>query len=49
VKLPAYIIQLQTNDQFGNVRKNSKKHDLVHLYAVNAPHALALDVNGKYS
>jgi len=49
VSLPAYIIQLRTNDQFGNVRKNSKKHIFIHLYAVNAPHALALEVIGKYS
>ncbi|RTN54495.1 hypothetical protein EKN91_11415 [Enterobacter hormaechei] len=49
VELPAYIIQLRANDQFGNVRKTSKKHDLVHLYAANALHTLALDVNGKYS
>jgi hypothetical protein len=49
VDLHAYIIQLRANDQLGNVRKNSKKHDFVHLYAVNALHALALDVNGKYS
>jgi len=49
VELPAYIIHLRTNDQFGNVRKTSKKHDFLHLYAANALHALALDVNGKYS
>jgi len=49
VELPAYIIQLRTNDQFGNVRKNSKKHVLAHLYAVNALHTLALELNGKYS
>jgi len=49
VELLTYIIELWINDQFGNVRKNSKKHDFIHLYAVNAPHALALDVIGKYS
>jgi len=44
-----YLIRLSGNDQFGNVRKSSKKHDLAHLYAVKSTRALALEVNGKYS
>jgi hypothetical protein len=46
--MPGYFIGLADNNQLGNVRKNSKKHDLVHLYVVKAD-ALALDVIGKYS
>jgi len=47
--MPAYFIGLSDNNQLGNVRKNSKKHDLVHLYVVKAVDTLALDVIGKYS
>jgi hypothetical protein len=47
--MPAYFIGLSDNNQLGNVRKNSKKHDLVHLYGVKRADALALDVIGKYS
>jgi hypothetical protein len=47
--MPAYFIGSSDNNQLGNVRKNSKKHDLVHLYVVKATDALALEVIGKYS
>ena len=49
LRFGVYIIGLSGNDQLGNVRKNSKKHDLVHLYVVKATDALALEVIGKYS
>ena len=49
LRFGVYIIGLSGNDQLGNVRKNSKKHDLVHLSAGNVMCALALDVFGKYS
>jgi len=45
----AYFIGSSDNNQLGNVRKNSKKHDLVHLYVVKATDALALELIGKYS
>ena len=49
LRFGVYIIGLSGNDQLGNVRKNSKKHDLGYLSAGNVMCALALDVLGKYS
>jgi hypothetical protein len=47
--MPAYFIGLPDNNQLGNVRKSSKKHDLVHLYVVKEADPLALGVIDKYS
>ncbi|ASG62991.1 hypothetical protein CEW81_06930 [Kluyvera genomosp. 3] len=49
IKRRHYISELLDNDQLRNVRKTSKKYDLIHLYAVNVMCTLALDVMGKYS
>ncbi|EAO6279846.1 hypothetical protein FCP67_19620 [Salmonella enterica] len=44
-----YLTRLSDGGWFGNVRKNSKKHIFLHLYAAKANSTLALDVIGKYS
>ena len=45
--MPAYFIGLSDNNQLGNVRKNSKKHDLVHLYVLKAGVELVEPTSGN--
>jgi hypothetical protein len=44
-----YLNRAREYRQFGNGRKNSKKHVLFHLYAEKNVSGLALKQMGKYS